>query len=180
MRSSIIFLVLILLQASIVRESWADDGFVFRKLKWGMTYDEVLEIESRSKDIKLITEGLRPAVGEGLSYETSWFHTDTSLHYLFKNYKLSAIAINLATPAFSLDNWEESHIKLKDLLIKKYGRIYCDADITGCNVWFKDDKYIELCANKDMKKRKKLQINIKDKNVWKYSVCKDWEHYDNM
>ncbi|MGE4412433.1 MAG: hypothetical protein AB7E45_01890 [Candidatus Caldatribacteriota bacterium] len=125
----------------------------FRQVKWGMSKEDVKEIEDR--DIVYEDVG---GTQELILYADQISKFDCFVSYLFVQDKLASAGYYINEEHTNKNTYIDDYEKLKELLSKKYGQPIKD------NIIWKDDLY------KDNKKDWGLAISIAD---LVYSSC--WE-----
>jgi hypothetical protein len=112
MRNIIIFLITvssIYLCSSIVH---ADEKYDFRKVRWGMTIDEVKASETNKMEDENVTV---------IVYRCEVAGTDSSLEYYFTKGKLVKAGYIFQEEYRNLNNYISDFEKIKKILIRKYG-----------------------------------------------------------
>lgn len=112
MKKTIIFLLLIFSAVSLFSEEQYD----FRKVRWGMSFEEVLKSENINPKSSM--------QDEYISYNDSIFFKDCNLNYYFSDGKLSHIFMSF-DGLFPLEknNYFEEYNEIKKYYEIKYGKI---------------------------------------------------------
>jgi len=112
MKKAIILLLLIFSAVTLFSEEQYD----FRKVKWGMSFEEVLKSENINPKSSI--------KDEYISYNDSIFFKDCNLNYYFFERKLSRIFISFGD-LFPLEknNYFEEYNEIKKLYEKRYGKV---------------------------------------------------------
>ncbi|HQE58313.1 MAG TPA: hypothetical protein PLA54_03865 [Spirochaetota bacterium] len=112
MKKTIILLILIFSTFTL----FSEEKYDFRKVKWGMSFEEVLKSENINPKSSM--------QNEYISYNDSIFFKDCSLNYYFFDGKLSRIFMSFGN-LFPLEknNYFEEYNEIKKLYEKRYGQV---------------------------------------------------------
>ena len=154
---NLLSVLLLSLPLICVSPALAQDGFVYRQVKWGMTVDEVLKSECCSDNSKFLY--FNPAdnitsdvISLAFSTETLFESPSTTIYYQFWvnseaprpvwDGRLSEILIKISLPAFGHSTAVLAHEKAERLLTEKLGehQEVIDDEV----IWLLPDKKVTL------------------------------------
>lgn len=119
-------LLLIVVIASFPVPAFADDDYVFRKVKWGMTIEEVKKSEGLQKDSKY-SGGVKPSAVTNNCYTNTYradmFGVKTDITYAFpeETSRLAAISIIIPSHCLGSKTVNKCLDGINEMLTKKYG-----------------------------------------------------------
>lgn len=134
----IAFLMAVLLLCPAVLAQ-ADGDYVFRKVKWGMSLEEVKASEEQQKDSQLI---------KGDSYELKYrmkiYGSEAQVTYFDLNKGLELVTVDVIPPALGANDLEGTMEAFKRVLNKKHGKIDWGDKIVLPHTWLTSETCIWL------------------------------------